>query len=146
MPEQSMDTEKKTTNAGEGRPTVLIIEDDEFLRDLVAKKLEVSDFTVLQAIDGAQAFSLLHDHHPDVILLDMVLPGMSGLDILKTIKSNPETRSIAVVILSNLGQKMDIDKAHELGAAGYMVKAHTDLNEIVKMVISIYKSSHATTA
>ena len=123
-----------------GRPTVLVIEDDQFLRDLVAKKLEVSQFVVLQAIDGGEGLAILKDHQPDVILLDMVLPGMSGLEVLQSIKSNPKTRSVPVIILSNLGQKSDIEKAKELGAAGYMVKAHTDLNDIVKTIITTHEA------
>lgn len=137
------ETQKNSTgNSGTGHPTVLIVEDDQFLRDLVAKKLEVSEFVVLQAIDGGEGLALLKDHQPDVILLDMVLPGMSGLEVLQSIKSNAKTHSIPVIILSNLGQKSDIEKAKELGAAGYMVKAHTDLNEIVKTIMETYGRSH----
>mgnify|MGYP001573612784 CR=1 FL=1 len=141
MPDKENSDQNKMMGQPGQKPTVLIVEDDHFLRDLVARKLEVSGFVVLQAIDGAEGLSILKDHTPDVVLLDMVLPGMSGLDILKSIKSNPKTQSIPVVILSNLGQKGDMERAKELGADGYMVKAHTDLGEIVKTVVATQQKS-----
>lgn len=136
MPEETNTNKADAVHIVTGEsPSVLIIEDDQFLRDLVSKKLEVSGYTVLQAIDGASGLGILREQRPVAILLDMILPGMGGLEILQLIKNNPETSSIPVFILSNLGQKSDIEKAKELGASGYMVKAHTDLNEIVKTIV-----------
>ena len=116
---------------------VLVIEDDKFLRELLVRKLSGEGFDVQNAIDSEAAFTILADRTPNVILCDLILPGVDGFEILKRIKETPKTANVPVVILSNLGQKEDLEKAMTLGAKDFMVKANFTLDEIVTKVRSI---------
>ncbi len=111
---------------------ILIIEDDVFLSELMAKKLIEEGFDVVKAVNGEEGVEMAQKENPDLILLDLILPGMDGFDILEKIKEDPETSSIPVVILSNLGQREDIEKGFDLGADDYLIKAHFTPDEIVE--------------
>lgn len=113
---------------------VLIIEDDLFILDTISMKFTQSGFKVSPAINAEQAEAILAKSTPSIILLDLILPTVSGFDILKRIKSDPIKKLIPVIIFSNLDSKEDIDRAMELGAAGYMVKADFTPSEVVKKV------------
>lgn len=121
----------------EAKKFVLVIEDDKFLRELLVRKLSSEGFDVLNAIDADAAFAILSERKPNVILCDLILPGVDGFEILKRIKADPKISDVPVVILSNLGQKDDLDKAMGLGAKDFMVKANFTLDEIVTKVRSI---------
>lgn len=110
---------------------ILVIEDDSFLRKLLSKKLESSGFNVHEAIDGKAGLDAAEASKPDLILLDLLLPGIDGFEVLSQLKANPATAQIPVIILSNLGQKEDVDKGMKLGAVDYMVKAQFTPEEIV---------------
>lgn len=118
---------------------VLVIEDDKFLRELLVRKLLSEGFVVENAIEAETAFRILAERKPNIILCDLILPGVDGFEILGRIKSNPKTADIPVIILSNLGQKEDLDKAMALGAKDFMVKANFTLDEIVAKVRSIVR-------
>lgn len=113
---------------------VLIIEDDKFLRDLLARKLKKEGYSVFEATDGNEGLELVKTKKPHLVLLDLILPGMDGFDVLAEIKRNPETSNIPVIILSNLGQKEEIEKGLRLGALDYLVKAHSNPAEIVTKI------------
>ena len=129
--------------AGEGKSTfVLAVEDDKFLRELLVKKLTSEGFEVKSAIDSASVFEVLSgDEIPRIVLLDLILPGEDGFTILTKIKAESKFKDVPVLILSNLGQKEDIDKATELGAYGFMVKANFTLDEIVEKVRNILQET-----
>ena len=116
---------------------ILVIEDDKFLRELLVRKLSGEGYEVKSAIDAEAAFAILEGPTPKIILCDLILPGIDGFEILKRIKANTKTAGIPVVILSNLGQKEDLDKAMALGAKDFMVKANFTLDEIVTKVREI---------
>lgn len=122
----------------EDKKKVLIIEDDKFLRELLIRKLSGDGFDVKNAIDAEAAFAILAvaENKPNVILCDLILPGIDGFEILRRVKADPRTASIPVIVLSNLGQKEDLDKAVALGARDFMVKANFTLDEIVAKVRS----------
>lgn len=113
---------------------VLVIEDDKFLRELLVRKLTSEGFDVKNAIDATAAFASLAERKPTIILCDLILPEVSGFEILQRIKADPKTADIPVIILSNLGQKEDTDKAMALGAKDFMVKANFTLDEIVAKI------------
>jgi DNA-binding response OmpR family regulator len=120
---------------------ILIIEDDKFLRELIAKKLRSENFEVLEAKNGEEGIKKSQDKEsgPDLILLDLILPGISGFDALGEIKKTPPASEIPVIILSNLGQKDDVDKGMALGAVDFLIKAHFTPQEIVKKIKAVLK-------
>lgn len=102
--------------------TVLIVEDTELLRRMYADSLMKDGYDVITATDGLDAMEALRTERPDLILLDLIMPNMGGLEALARVKADPNLRHIPVLILSNLGQDEDIQKALEIGAADYMIK------------------------
>jgi len=113
---------------------VLVIEDDKFLRELLVRKLSAEGFDVKNAIDSEAAFIILAERIPKIILCDIILPGVDGFEILRRIKEDPKLIDVPVVMLSNLGQKEDLERAMNLGAKDFMVKANFTLDEIVTKV------------
>ena len=101
---------------------------------LLAEKLAKSDFEVRLAGDGEIGLKELEKGLPDIILLDLILPGMSGFEILAKIKENEQTKAIPVVILSNLGSREEIDKGLKLGAESYLIMANVLIDEVVKKI------------
>jgi len=118
---------------------ILIIEDDKFLRELIVRKLNEEGFDVSEAVDGEEGIKKVKQEKPDLILLDLILPGMDGFEVLSQIKNDSGLSSIPVIILSNLGQKEDIEKGMRLGAVDYLVKAHFEPNEIIEKIKSTLK-------
>lgn len=113
---------------------ILLVEDDKFLRDLLSRKLQEEKLTVVPAIDGEEGVKKAEEEIPDLILLDLILPGINGFDVLKKIKENQKTSSIPVIVLSNLGQKEDVERALSLGAKDYLIKANFTLEEIFEKI------------
>src|SRR3989344_1965067 len=126
------------TNNKTGMKTIFIVEDDKFLRDLAAQKLEAEGFKLTSATNGTDALEYLQNNpRPDTIVLDLILPGISGFEVLEKVKQNPDLKDVPVLILSNLGQEEDIEKAKKLGATDYLVKAHFSFAEIIKKIHAI---------
>lgn len=125
------------TVAASTKKFVMVVEDDKFLRELLVRKLATEGFEVKSAIEATAAFAILAQDVPNIILLDLILPGVDGFEILTRIKADPRLVNVPVIILSNLGQKEDLDKAMALGAKDFMVKANFTLDEIVSKVHSI---------
>jgi CheY-like chemotaxis protein len=102
--------------------SVLVVEDTELLRRIYTDKLSQEGYKVFQAADGLEALNIVRTQPLDLILLDLVMPRMSGLEALEALKRDPRTREIPVVILSNLGQDADIQRGLDLGAVDYLIK------------------------
>jgi DNA-binding response OmpR family regulator len=111
---------------------VLIIEDDSFLQGLAANKLTKSDFDVMTAKNGEEAMTKLAESPFDCVLLDLMLPDMSGFDILKNIKETH--KKSPVIVFSNLSDDKDIKQAMDLGAEEYLIKSNFTLEELVEKV------------
>jgi DNA-binding response OmpR family regulator len=118
---------------------ILIVEDDRFLRELISQKLAQEDFNVSEAIDGEEGIKKIKEEKPDLVLLDLILPGIDGFEVLSRAKQEPDEKinKIPIIILSNLGQKEDIEKGSKLGATDYLVKAHFTPGEIIEKVRTI---------
>ena len=121
--------------------TILIIEDDSFLAQMYANKLQFSNFSVLVANDGEKGLSLAKKHNPDLIILDLILPKKDGLTVLTELKKNQTTKNIPVLVLSNLSQRQEIDQCLNLGAVDYLIKAHVIPSEVVSRIKEILLSS-----
>ncbi|MBU1176948.1 MAG: response regulator [Patescibacteria group bacterium] len=121
--------------------SILIVEDDKFLRDLLSRKLKNSGYEVEEAVDGKEALKKSKEKKFEIILLDLVLPGINGFEILEEIKKDSETSNIPVIILSNLGQEEEVEKGLRLGADDYLIKAHFTPDEIINKIKRILNKS-----
>jgi DNA-binding response OmpR family regulator len=121
--------------------TILVVEDDKYLADLYVTKLKIEGFLVEVANDGNTGVELAKKVIPDLVLLDLLLPGIDGFEVLKQLKDDDKTQNISVILLTNLNSPDDIKKGLELGAVDYMVKAHFVPAEIVNKVKNILQIS-----
>lgn len=117
--------------------TILFIEDESALQKTVGEILKQEGYEVISALDGEVGLKLAQRKIPDLILLDLVLPKLHGFKVLKKLKENSETKNIPVIVLTNLEGIEDIDRAIELGAQSYLVKAQYELKELVEKVKKI---------
>ena len=115
---------------------ILLIEDDKFLRKACEVSLKKRGLTIITASDGEEGLRQAYACSPNLILLDMLMPKLSGMETLVALKKSEQTRDIPVVILSNSSVDSNIQKAKELGAAGYLVKASLSLRELGDRVLS----------
>jgi len=113
---------------------VLIVEDDVFLAQIYQKKFEMEGFKVSVADNGEKGLSEAQKKKPNIILLDILLPKMDGFAVLEKLKSGADTKDIPVILLTNLGQKEDVDKGLAVGAVDYLIKAHFKPSEVVDKV------------
>ena len=118
---------------------ILVVEDDKFLRELIAQKLIKEGYDIAEAVDGEKGIKAVEDEKPDLVLLDLILPGIDGFDVLSKMKEDPKMAQVPVIILSNLGQKDDIERGLKIGAADYLIKAHFTPGEIIEKVKTILK-------
>jgi DNA-binding response OmpR family regulator len=116
---------------------LLIIEDDLVLRDALEEFLISEGFEVSSAIDGEEGIQKISEQKPDLVLLDIVLPKKNGYEVLEEVKANKETANIPIVLLTNLGSAMDVEKALRLGATTYLVKADYKLDEVTQKIKEI---------
>lgn len=116
---------------------VLLVEDDVFLASIYQKKFEMEGFKVATADNGDKVIPEAKKRKPDIILLDILLPKRDGFSVLALLKADNELKDIPVIMLTNLGQKDDVDKALEAGAVDYLIKAHFKPSEIVDKVRKI---------
>jgi len=122
---------------------ILVIEDDKFLRELMVRKLASEPgFEILSAIDGENGLKSMKEQKPEVVLLDLILPGIGGFDVLAKMKEDMALADIPVIILSNLGQQEDVDKGMQLGAVDFMIKAHFTPNEIVEKIRQVLNKTN----
>ena len=116
---------------------IMWIEDDKFLNDIISRKLSGGGSVLMHAESGEEAFVKIEEDAPDIILLDILLPGIDGFEILKRLKANPKSLNIPVIILSNLGQKADVERGKELGANKFLIKATVTLDEIISEIAQV---------
>lgn len=116
------------------KTSLLIIEDDEVLLRALYLLFFESKYTIATANDGDTAIKMAQRLKPDIIILDLMIPKVDGFGVLKAVKANPELKDIPVVVLSNLADDSDIEKAKRLGAKYYFVKANTDLADLEEKI------------
>jgi len=118
---------------------VLIIEDDAFLQGLEVAKLKKANYEIYTASTGEEGMAQIMEPEIDLVLLDLILPGFDGFEILKKIKDTESTKNIPVIVFSNLSEEKDIKKAKELGAVEFMVKSNFTLDELIKKIDFLLK-------
>lgn len=114
------------------KPIVLLVEDDEIILRALYLSFHDENFTIATATDGEMAYDMTERLKPDLVMLDLVLPKKSGFDYLKLLSENPKLKEITVIVLSNLSDKENIEKAKKLGAKDYFVKSNTDISVLVE--------------
>jgi len=119
-------------------PKVLLVEDDPMIIRLYDRKFKLEGYKLTKAFNGFDGLEALKKEQPDIILLDIMMPKMSGLEMLKIVKDDPQYKNLPVVMLTNLGDRAeDVEKCKELGAEDYWVKANMKLEEITERINAI---------
>lgn len=113
---------------------IALIEDEVILSELLEKKLIKNGYSVETAADGEEGLSMLKDNPPDLILLDIVMPKMDGFDLMEIISKLDELKDVPIIVVSNSGQPVDIERAQKLGAVDWVIKTEFDPQEVVDMV------------
>lgn len=119
-----MDTKKR----------ILLVEDDNALADVYQARLELEGFDVKQVNDGEDALSAAVEFRPDLILLDAMMPKISGFDVLDILRNTPATTNIRVIMLTALSQPKDKERAESLGVDDYLVKSQVVISDVVERV------------
>ncbi len=119
---------------------ILIAEDDEFLTSLLKNRLEREQFKVVGTKNGDEVISLIKESRPDLVLLDIILPGRLGFEILEEVHDDAKLSKIPFMVMSNLGQEEDIKRAKELGVIEYFVKARVMIDEMIAKVSSFLQN------
>lgn len=122
------------TDKDREKKTVFIVEDDEFVSEVYKEKLSLEGFRVMLEGDGSRVVESLRKDRPDIVLLDLVVPGKDGFQILQEIREDERLRSLPVIVMSNLSQDQDIARAAALGASEYVVKANVSLDQMAATV------------
>lgn len=118
---------------------ILFVEDDPLLQEIYAMKFHEAGYKVAIVDAGNKVIPELEKEMPDVVLLDIVLPRQNGWDVLTDIRKNPTWKDLKVIMLSNLGQKEDTEKATRLGATMYMIKARVTPSEVVEAIKKLFQ-------
>ena len=118
---------------------ILIVDDDPFILDMYIIKFKEQGFQIDTATDGKMALEKIQTNNPDIVLLDVVMPKMDGFDVIKKIQENKIPRTFKILFLTNFGQKEDVERGMQLGADGYIIKAHFTPSEVVAKVKEVLK-------
>lgn len=118
----------------EDKKNILLVEDEPLLSNLLKQRLEKEGLNVILAQDGEEALKILKTVKPNLILLDIILPKISGFELMEILKTDPQFEKAPIIIISNLGQESDVLKGQSLGAIEYFVKAQVSIEELVEQV------------
>ena len=116
---------------------ILLVEDDPFLLKMYSKKLQVEGFEVEIAVDGEDGLNKIKSFSPDLVLMDIMLPKLNGIEALDKSKADPETKDIPILILTNLSTATDAAEAVRKGAIGYMVKSDYTPTQVIEKIKQI---------
>ena len=124
---------------------VLIVEDEQLLNEAYSRVLSAANISLLRAYNGKEALELLKDHKPDIILLDLRMPVMDGIEFLKKLKPKETLPQAKIIVFSNYDDQREIDEAFSLGAMHYMLKAWATPDELVKLIREVDHASQPVT-
>lgn len=113
---------------------ILLVEDDTALASVYRARLELEGFDVKEVNNGEEALAATLDYHPDLILLDAMMPKISGFDVLDILRNTPETANVRIVMLTALSQPKDKERAEGLGVDDYMVKSQVVIGDVVSRI------------
>lgn len=118
----------------EARKKILLVEDDEVLASVYRARLEMEDFEVIEVHDGEQALTAALEYRPDLIILDAMMPKISGFDVLDILRNTPETMNLQIIMLTALSQESDRERAEKLGVDEYLVKSQVMISDVIEKV------------
>ena len=127
-----MDTEKKSKTDSKNR--ILLVEDDDALANVYLSRLEIEGFEVRRVANGEDALATTLSFKPDLILLDVMMPKVSGFDVLDILRNTPETANVKIIMLTALSQDSDKDKAEALGVDDYLVKSQVVITDVIERI------------
>ena len=113
---------------------ILIVEDDPFILEMYRAKLASIGYKILVARDGLEGMELVKKDKPNLVVLDIVLPGMGGFEILRALKRDSQLKKISILVLTNLEEKKDMEKGFKLGADDYLVKSYFTPTEVISKI------------
>ena len=116
---------------------ILVVEDDLFLLGMYSTKFELEGFKSFAVDSGEKALEVIFQEYPDIVLLDVVLPGIDGFEVLRQMRADDKTKDTPVILLTNLSQKGDVEKGLSLGANDYLIKAHFMPVEVIDKIKSL---------
>lgn len=127
------------------KPRILLVEDDQFLSTLLKNRLLKENYDVTPVMDGPSALEFMRKERYDLVLLDLILPGKSGFEVMEEIRQEPKwsVEGAPIIIISNLGQESDIERSRDLGASDYFIKARTSIDELVKKAAKVIHTRSA---
>lgn len=114
---------------------ILLVEDEELILELLQRKLSQEGYQVSVARDGQEGLKLMKAVSPDLVLLDIVMPKMGGFEVMEEMSKDRDLRRIPVIIISNSGQPVELDRAKELGAKDWLIKTEFDPQEVIEKVV-----------
>lgn len=118
---------------------VLLVEDNDFIRNMYQLKLAKADLTVVEAVDGKMALDKIAEHKPDIILLDLMMPNVGGIEVLKELKKQGVIPALPIIVLTNVMDPQTIAEAKELGARDYIVKTDLTPSQVVEKLEPLLK-------
>lgn len=124
------------------KKTILLVEDDSFVSDIYQTKISSEGFDMMVAENGLEAIKKLEEKIPDLILLDIIMPYMDGIETLKRIKAEEKWKKIPVILLTNLSEKEKIEEALGIGADDYLIKSHFTPSEVISKVNMMLKNKN----
>jgi CheY-like chemotaxis protein len=121
---------------------ILIVEDDNFVAEVYSTKLLEMGHEVLIAQNGEEGLSMIASSKPDLVLLDIIMPVMGGIEMLEELKKNEKWKEIPVILLTNVGEKESIQRVRDLGVNDYLIKSHFTPAEVIEKIGSVLEKSH----
>ena len=118
----------------EARKKILLVEDDEVLASVYRTRLEMEDFEVMEVHDGEQALTAALRYRPDLMILDAMMPKISGFDVLDILRNTPETMNLQIIMLTALSQESDRERAEKLGVDEYLIKSQVMISDVIEKV------------
>lgn len=114
---------------------ILLVEDEEIMIDLLQRKLTKEGYEVSIARDGEEGLKVMKKVKPDLVLLDIIMPKMGGFEVMEEMAKEPELKKIPVIVISNSGQPVELDRAQKLGAKDWLIKTEFDPKEVIDKVV-----------
>ncbi len=134
---------ENTATPNQNQRLILLVEDDPFLSNILIMKLQKEGLNVIHAVDGDDALTKLNEGSYEMVLLDLILPKKNGFEVLEAMRKDSRFETTPVIIVSNLGQDSDMEKARSLGVIDYIVKERLSIDDLVAKVKSEIPQSAA---